>query len=254
MILGLVTAATFLGINLLAVPASIWIDRHGLPDDVSSQTARRKPGDLARRAPVIALNLVLVAAGSVVGIWAISGFLRPAWPGLATFAAQFALLLLLDDLVFYAVHRVMHEVPALYRRFHAHHHRAYAPVPIELLYTHPAETTLVTLGIGAAGAVLVAIWGFVSFPALLAYQAFRQLHELDVHSGIRSNLAHAVPFLAPNEHHDLHHHKPNIGNYASMLTVWDRVFGTYVEDTRRATWAIAPVTLRAADVPRREAA
>ena len=76
------------------------------------------------------------------------------------------------------------------------------------------------------GVAVHLLWGELGFAPFYAYVVFRQLHELDVHSGLRSRLAHHIPFLAPNEHHDLHHLRPHAGNYASMLTVWDRVLGT----------------------------
>jgi sterol desaturase/sphingolipid hydroxylase (fatty acid hydroxylase superfamily) len=224
----LVTAIVFLGFNLVAAVVSVRIDAHGLPPEVSAQTVRRKPGDLRRRAPLILLNLVAVSGGTVFGVWLLQDAFAFGWPGLLPILAQLVILLVVDDAVFYAIHRAMHEVPWLYRTFHAKHHEAYAPVPIEILYTNPLETSLVTFGMVGGMALVYGIWGWISFAAFLSYVVFRHLHELDVHSGTRSVLAHRIPLLAPNEHHDLHHHKPNCGNYASMLTLWDDLLGTRV--------------------------
>lgn len=244
MVLAAITTAAFVLVNLFGFLWSVRLERHGVPEAQRAQTAPRRDGDLRRRLPLIAVNAVGLTVGSFLGMWAASGLFTTEGPGWLGGLAQFAILLVVDDAVFYAVHRLMHEVPWLYRTLHAQHHRAYAPVPIEILFTHPAETALVTLGMGGGVLVVLALWGAVGFVPFLAYVVFRHLHELDVHSGVRSDLARFVPFLAVNEHHDLHHHRPGLGNYASMLTVWDRLLGTYAEDRRRSGAALAPLRVR----------
>ncbi len=237
MTLGLILTGTFLAHNTAAAAASWWIERNGLPPDVSSQTVARKPGALRQRAPLMLLNLVLLTGGAFVGMTLAAPLFSTAWPGLAAFFAQLVTILLLDDAVFYALHRAMHTHPTLYRLLHAKHHESYAPSPIEILYSHPGESGLVSLGIVAGAGVVWAAWGSVHFGAFLSYVIFRHLHELDLHSGVRSRLAHHLPLLAPNEHHDLHHHRPHAGNYGSMTTLWDRVFGTEAIDDRRSVQA-----------------
>ena len=73
-------------------------------------------------------------------------------------------------------------------------------------------------GHGAGWLVRLSLWG---------YLLVRNLHELDIHSGIISPLGKLMPIYAPAEHHDLHHSKPTKGNYASTFELWDRVLGTY---------------------------
>jgi sterol desaturase/sphingolipid hydroxylase (fatty acid hydroxylase superfamily) len=232
MTLALILSGTFLTINVIGFVCSVWIDRNGLPEHVSAQVANRKEGGLRRRMPLILLNIVMLTVGSFVGTWLVADWFTVGWPGAGVFFAQFMMILLFDDLAFYALHRAMHEVPWLYKTLHSHHHRAYAPVPIEVLHTHPGETGLGAVGMLAGAVAVWGVFGMVSFSAFLSYTVFRHFHELDIHSGLQSRLAHWVPFLAPNEHHDLHHHQPHCGNFASMLTLWDQVFGTFVEDTR----------------------
>ncbi len=63
----------------------------------------------------------------------------------------------------------------------------------------------------------------------LKMSAIRNLHELDIHSGIKSSkITSFIPFYGSTEHHDLHHSK-NKGNYASTFTIWDKVFGTEID-------------------------
>lgn len=233
MLLATVLTASFLAINLVALALSWRLDRDGLPAAQTCQTAARRPGDLRRRLPLILTNLTLLTVGAFVGTALVADAFDTGWPGWAVYVGELLVLLMIDDLVFYAVHRGLHAHRGLYRLLHARHHQAYAPVPIEILYTHPAETSLVSLGLVAGAVAVHLLFGGLSFGAFLSYVVFRHLHELDVHSGLRSRLAHHLPLLAPNEHHDLHHHRPHEGNYASMLTLWDELLGTHVEDRRK---------------------
>jgi sterol desaturase/sphingolipid hydroxylase (fatty acid hydroxylase superfamily) len=232
MVVALVTTSVFVVLNLLGWLASVRIERTGLPPERSAQTARRRRGDLRRRRGLIAANGALVVGASLVGLGLVSPAFDLAWPSAPVFLGQLAVLVLVDDLAFYGLHRAMHEHAALWR-LHRVHHEAYAPSPSESLYTHPGETLLVTLPIALGAAVVFALWGAVSFAPFLAYVAARQVHELFVHSGLRSTWLPSVG-IAPNEHHDLHHHRPQCGNYASTLLLWDRVFGTLTEDPRPA--------------------
>ena len=56
----------------------------------------------------------------------------------------------------------------------------------------------------------------------------RNLHELDIHSGLKSSyLTKYFPFSGTNEHHDLHHSILD-GNYASSFSFWDKMFKTEI--------------------------
>ena len=67
---------------------------------------------------------------------------------------------------------------------------------------------------------------------LWVWGAWRIIHELDIHSGISARLGRFLPLFAGTEHHDMHHARPTMGNYASSLTLWDRVFGTEIDASR----------------------
>ena len=107
------------------------------------------------------------------------------------------------------------------------HHKAFAPLPIEYIYVHPLEWIVGAIGPFLGLLVLHLAWGAIPAWSLWAYLLVRNLHELDVHSGIKSPLGKWIPLYAPAEHHDLHHAKPTKGNFASTLTFWDNVLGTY---------------------------
>ena len=148
-------------------------------------------------------------------------------PFLPIFFVQLLLVILFDDLIFYTWYRYMHQNRKLYNRVHRIHHKAFAPLPIEYIYVHPLEWMVGGLGPFVGLMVVQLTWGSLSCWLLWTYLLVRNLHELDVHSGIQSPLGKIIPLYAEAEHHDMHHAKPRKGNYASTLTFWDRVLGTY---------------------------
>ena len=148
-------------------------------------------------------------------------------PTVGVLLGQVLLIIVIDDAWFYGWHRLMHEHKGLYRRIHKIHHRAYAPLPIEYIYVHPLEWMVGGIG-PFVGLILVhTVWGAIPAWTLWAYLLVRNLHELDIHSGIKSWIGLHLPLYAPAEHHDLHHAKPGKGNYASTFTLWDKLFKTH---------------------------
>ncbi|MEC8424412.1 MAG: sterol desaturase family protein, partial [Myxococcota bacterium] len=151
MTVALVTLCVLLGFNLLGLLVSIPLDQKGVPDTFSGQTVKRKPGTLRPRLPLILFNLCLLLGSAFPPLYFFSDLFTLALPPPWMFALQFLLLIFVDDLWFYGVHRVIHENRFLYRHIHKKHHEAYAPVPIEYLYVHPLEW--MAGGIGPALAI-----------------------------------------------------------------------------------------------------
>jgi sterol desaturase/sphingolipid hydroxylase (fatty acid hydroxylase superfamily) len=149
-----------------------------------------------------------------------------AWPiwlrGLTAFVVA--------DFGFYWGHRWAHDTPLLWR-FHALHH---APEHIYFLISargHPVDNAFIRLcglvpiyllGLGAPQGVkgtliatllmlLVTLWGFF------------------IHANIRWRLGPLEWLLSTPRFHHWHHTRSaqRDCNYASMLPVWDRMFGTH---------------------------
>jgi sterol desaturase/sphingolipid hydroxylase (fatty acid hydroxylase superfamily) len=181
-----------------------------------------------RRLPLIAFNVVSVAALTGVGLRQNEHLFALEWQGLGAFAAQFLIVFFVDDLYFYFYHRLMHENRFLYRVIHRVHHQAYAPLPLEYLYVHPLEWMLGSLGIVLPLVGIVLALGEVNAYALLAYSTYRNLRELQIHSGLPSRLLGRIPMMGTTDHHDLHHARLR-GNYAASLLLWDKLLGTELE-------------------------
>ena len=119
----------------------------------------------------------------------------------------------------------MHENKYIYSKIHKIHHRASTPFPSEYLYTHPLEWMIGMIGpfIG------ITLLGGVSIYSFWLLLIIRNVHELDIHSGLKSNfLIKKFPFSGTNEHHDLHHSILD-GNYASSFTFLDKIFKTDIK-------------------------
>jgi sterol desaturase/sphingolipid hydroxylase (fatty acid hydroxylase superfamily) len=231
-----ITATAFVACNLLGLAWSVHLE--------TPEQRARDP--LARRLPRLAANLAGLVTGVVVGMPWLTDWFTPGLGSVGGAVGGFVILLVVDDVWFYALHRLMHEVPWLYRTVHGLHHTRREPLPSDYLYVHPVELSLGALGVAVGGVVAAGVFGTVSPVGFVGYAVWRNLRELSIHSGARSWIHRVLPFVAPNEHHALHHALHRVGNYASMLSVWDRLTGTVGVDTRRRVARPRAVPQRAA--------
>ncbi|HRI59402.1 MAG TPA: sterol desaturase family protein [Saprospiraceae bacterium] len=148
-------------------------------------------------------------------------------PGLSNLAVIFAMSLVLLDLSEYGYHRVMHRYKLLWR-LHLIHHSDHVVDVSTVLREHPAETTVRLLNTLFWTFLLgVPVWCLV----------FRQILQVVFTVGTHSNLR--LPgrvdrvlswmLVTPNMHH-VHHHfqQPYTdSNFGDILSVWDRLFGTF---------------------------
>ena len=136
---------------------------------------------------------------------------------------RIAATLVLAELAGYAVHRLMHRVPALWR-FHAVHH---APAELHWLAAwrqHPVDFVIHGVVVGLPGIVLGA--SLADFAAIVL---LRKTYTTFLHANLRWRLRGVERWLATPGYHALHHsHAPQHRdrNFAGMLPVLDRLFGT----------------------------
>lgn len=168
--------------------------------------------------PLVVLPLTAWAAAAGVDFG-----LRPGWwSGPWGFAAD---LLLLDFLIYWW-HRANHVVPLLWR-FHAIHHLDQFLDTTTALRFHFGEVLLSAL----ARAAVIVVLG-IPFISVLAFEALVLLATIFHHSNLRlpAGFERALSFLVVTPSiHWVHHHavrRDTDSNYATVLSLWDRLFGS----------------------------
>lgn len=150
--------------------------------------------------------------------------------GLWTTVSQIAGVVLLD-LLLYLLHRLYHRVPLLWR-FHAVHHADTTVDSTTAVRHHPGEylTNYAILAIVAAALGLSAI-------AVGTYGVVHLMLQMTQHANIRFSqrldqiLRRAL--VTPNMHR-IHHavtFPEENSNFGAVLSIWDRLWRTYLEPT-----------------------
>ncbi len=166
--------------------------------------------------PLIVIPLTAFAARHVI-LW------RPeiwsGWPGLL-------LDLLILDFWIYGWHRINHVFPVLWR-FHEVHHLDETLDSSSALRFHFGEVILSALVRGAVIAVLaMPLSSVVVFEIVIACAALFHHSNLRLPQGLERLLAWVV--VTPSIHW-VHHHAFRLdtdSNYATVLSIWDRLFGS----------------------------
>lgn len=137
------------------------------------------------------------------------------------------LLLLIQDLWFYVIHRMLHHT-MLFKWGHKTHHLSQHTTPLTAFSFDPFEAFL-----HAMIAVVAYSWFPVHPSHFLVFQLIMNLQNLYVHSGfewIPKSLLKQFPlkyFNSATDHHN--HHQQFKVNYGIYTTIWDRLLGTYKE-------------------------
>jgi sterol desaturase/sphingolipid hydroxylase (fatty acid hydroxylase superfamily) len=142
--------------------------------------------------------------------------------------------LLAWSLVNYWLHRIFHLWPWLWRLHRVHH----SDTAVDLstgFRNHPGEVLATAL----ARAALAGALG-LSVPALIAYEAAAFASTMWGHANLRlpARVDRTLRWLlvTPAMHH-VHHSAARLetdSNYGELLSVWDRVFGTYRQSDAEA--------------------
>ena len=186
-------------------------------------------------------NIGLFVIGSVVntlilpiGIYA---FAQNQAPGLLSspelpFAAQLLLTFLLLDLWRYWEHRLWHRIPLLWRLHLVHHSDTQIDVTTSERH-HPLEVvagTLIMMGLVAGFGMPAAAVGLYLLAATVV--ALYSHANLRLHPVLDRTLRR---FIVTPSVHAFHHsdlQAQTDSNYGSVLTVWDGLFGTYVDPAK----------------------
>jgi sterol desaturase/sphingolipid hydroxylase (fatty acid hydroxylase superfamily) len=141
-------------------------------------------------------------------------------------------IVVLDFSVGYASHRTMHAWPAMWRFHRVHHSDAFVDVTTTYR-THPVETAWRFLF------AIVPVW-LLGIPAqaVIVQRLLQATNGVIEHGNIRLwpplDRVLSLVWVTPNVH-KIHHSREVSeanSNYANLLTIYDRLLGTYTPSTR----------------------
>jgi methylsterol monooxygenase len=196
--------------TLMAIPAMFQLTQWKIQPNKSLEMGR-----LRKALPLITFNLYLGMVFSAAAFL----FLLPerAWdwrqlPDTATLTRDVCIWLALEEVMFFYVHRWLHENKWMYAKVHKLHHTWTAPVSFVAIYCHPFEHIVSNIVPLLAGPILCGSHA----AAVMTYTSVGLIHTLAVHSGYW--------FCDDNGMHDEHHAKFNV-NYG-ITGVLDSLYGT----------------------------
>jgi sterol desaturase/sphingolipid hydroxylase (fatty acid hydroxylase superfamily) len=181
----------------------------------------------------IALRRAVTVAGTALGLAAVAPALRWAHEHrLATIELDGAVTILAlfvgTELCYYAFHRASHRV----RWFWASHAVHHSPNQLTLATSARLGFTGRYTGLAIFFAPLV--WVGFSPPAVLAALALNLLYQFWIHAAWIPRLPAPIEWLFNTPSHHRVHHASNREyldcNYGGVLIVFDRLFGSFVEE------------------------
>lgn len=171
---------------------------------------------LLRAMPLVALNFCIgtaATAASLLWLLPAESFDWSALPGVGRLLRDIVVWLLVEEVMFFYVHRWLHENKSLYAAIHKLHHTWTAPVSLVAIYCHPFEHIVSNIVPLLAGPLLCGS----HVAAILVYLLLGLVHTTAVHSGYW--------FCDDHGMHDEHHAKFNV-NYG-VCGLMDSLYGTY---------------------------
>jgi len=148
-------------------------------------------------------------------------------PSLFTIFLQILGFMLVEDTVFYWLHRGLHH-PAVYKYIHKRHHEFKATIGVASEYAHPVEGIVSNLFPFVLGPIIIGrLFGGVHLVTLWAWLFLRVCETVDAHSGFAFPFSpfNLLPFQGGAARHDFHH-LFNVGSFGSFFNFWDWIMGT----------------------------
>jgi sterol desaturase/sphingolipid hydroxylase (fatty acid hydroxylase superfamily) len=137
------------------------------------------------------------------------------------------IVLVFYDFFYYLMHRFWFHGNGYMRKVHAIHHQARQPTHLDAHYVHPLETFLGLALFFTSIALLAALLGaFHGVTISVTFVLYTQLNTLNhAHVGL-NYFPFRIPTWIASEHHK-HHENMHKGNFASMVLIYDKLFGTF---------------------------
>lgn len=177
---------------------------------------------------LLALLLPLLAVGAALDAnakdWGLFNYLD--W----SLWIEVALSLLILDFVIWFQHLISHKIPLLWRLHQVHHADQEMDVTTGIRF-HPIEIALsMILKVGAIYLLGPLALAVIAYEALLNGMALFNHTNLRLPKSIEAVMRWVV--VTPDMHrvhHSVHRHEHD-SNYGNTLSLWDRVFRTYVSE------------------------
>ena len=145
------------------------------------------------------------------------------WPSSWHWTGQLALAVVLGEFIEYWFHRIMHEVPWMWR-FHAVHHSAPRLYWLNAVRFHPIDMV-----IGGVGRMMPAALLGAGHEVFALHTIFSGVHGSFQHCNVDIKLGPLNWIFSMAELHRWHHSKTIVesnNNYGGNVGIWDIIFGT----------------------------
>ncbi|WP_176037701.1 sterol desaturase family protein [Brucella tritici] len=172
-----------------------------------------------------------VAAGLLLGFVSVTALLW-VWQfrffDLGLYWWVFVIAFIFDDLRYYCYHRIAHRVRWVWAEHVNHHSSQHYNLTTALRQSWTGQMT----GMFVLQVPMVLL-GF--HPAVIAFvYGFNLIYQFWIHTEAVGKLPKPIEFIFNTPSHHRVHHATNPryldANYAGTLIVWDRMFGTFVEE------------------------
>ncbi|UZD91219.1 sterol desaturase family protein [Cognatishimia activa] len=169
--------------------------------------------------PALAAGAALDAGNNGWGLF--NQFEAPVW-------LEVLLAILVFDFAIWLQHLITHKVPILWRLHRVHHADRDMDVTTAIRF-HPVEIALsMLLKIGLVYALGPSVLAIVLFEVLLNGTAM--FNHANIRLPLPVDVAIRRVLVTPDMHrvhHSVHRHEHD-SNYGFSLSIWDRLFGTYI--------------------------
>ncbi len=210
---------------------SLWIIERTIRAQSTFAKLRHTWNNVVFLSGVLPVQLIMMVACIAVAGWTTQHHFGLVYllPDAASPWIKYGLMFLALDFLDYVYHVIAHQVPPIWR-LHLVHHTDRAVDVSTTFREHPAETLVRVsflicwvLLCGASVQVLILRQTVETFANVMQHTMFR----------LPAGPARVLGwfFVTPNLHHT-HHHCRQPGtdcNYGDVFSIWDRMFGTYVD-------------------------
>ena len=219
------SADTVLGAGTLGALLWLMLWERRLPQH---QPWQAQPAELARDGAFLGINAVAdaLAGALLMGLaiyWA-SFHAEPGWAAELPPLLALPLAIALGELGPFALHRLAHRRPWLWRMHELHHRPAKLNAANSVL-AHPINVIWNKLA-------RVLPWLLLGFePQVMLWAAlFIQVQGAAVHANIRGSLGALDLLIGSAELHRWHHSviEGEAQNYGTAIPLWDQIFGSYL--------------------------